>query len=48
MAEMKAGEEIDYDSACIVEGEKLQGYIFAQLDQYRNDNPTMVATKKMN
>jgi len=28
---MRAGEEVDLESACIVESEKLQGYTFVQV-----------------
>jgi hypothetical protein len=32
LADLRAGEEVDFESACIVESEKLQGYTFAQLN----------------
>ena len=32
LADLRAGEEVDFESACIVESEKLQGYTFAQVN----------------
>ena len=28
VADMKAGEDVDFESACVVESENLQGYTF--------------------
>jgi len=30
--ELKAGEEVDYEAACIVESEKLSRYTFCNVD----------------
>ena len=38
LSELKAGEEVDYESACLVESEKLQSYTFSQVDYYQSNH----------
>lgn len=46
LADLRAGEEVDFESACIVESEKLQGYTFAQVNQWENNHPSQMSEKK--
>lgn len=46
VADLKAGEEVDFESACIVESEKLTGYTFAQVEMYQLKNPMTLSEKK--
>ena len=32
IADMKAGEEVDFEGACLVESEKLQSHVFNSVD----------------
>jgi hypothetical protein len=32
IAEMKAGEDVDFEGACVVESEKLQSHVFTSVD----------------
>lgn len=34
LAELKAGEEVDYETACLVQAERVQGYTFKAVYLY--------------
>lgn len=38
--EMKAGEEVDFESTCNVEQEKLQSYTMVQFGQWSKAHPS--------
>lgn len=44
--DLAAGEEVDFESACIVESEKLTGYTFSQLEMYEMKTPMHLSEKK--
>ena len=35
MQEVRSGEEVEWEAACVVEGAKLQSYTFDMVDVYR-------------
>ena len=38
MAEVRSGEEVEWEAACVVEGAKLQAYTSDMVDMYKNNN----------
>jgi hypothetical protein len=34
LAELKSGEDVDYESACLVQAERVQGYTFKAVTLY--------------
>lgn len=43
---MRAGEEIDYETTCVVESEKLAGYTMAQVGTWQRQHPSQLSEKK--
>ena len=46
MSEVKSGEEVEWEEACVVEGAKLSAYTFNMLDLYRDTNPQALGEKR--
>jgi hypothetical protein len=46
LAELKAGEDVDYESACLVEAERVQGYTFKAVTLYQADHPSKLSDKQ--
>ena len=46
LTDLKAGEEVDYESACVVEAEKLTGYTFLVMKNYQDEHPSPLSDKK--
>lgn len=46
LAELKAGEEVDYETACVIEAEKLTGYTQLLLQYDEQTNPSSLSDKK--
>ena len=46
LSDLKSGEEVDYQSACIVEAEKLTGYTFLLLDNHATQNVSSLSERK--
>jgi len=46
MQEVRSGEEVDWEAACVVEGAKLQSYTFDMVDVYRMKHPQALSEKR--
>ena len=46
LADLKAGEEVDYESACVVEAEKVTGYTLLTLENFQKANPSDLSERK--
>ena len=33
--ELKSGEPVDFESSCVLEGAKVEKYVFAQIETYK-------------
>ena len=46
LTDLKAGEEVDYESACRVEAEKLTGWTQLVMQNYQESHPSPLNDKK--
>lgn len=46
IAEMKSGEDVDFDTTCNLEQQKLASYTMFQYKQYKMNHPSQLSEKK--
>ena len=46
MADVRGGQEVDWEDACAVESAKLQQYTAAMINNYKFHNPQLTSEKR--
>lgn len=46
LAELQAGEDVDYETACLAQAERVQGYTFKAVSLYQAQHPSKISDKQ--